>query len=481
MYQAPAHWLLEKANEKVHILDQKLQGTAKANIDDFGYEKVYFKDMVGCAELERLARKIASFMKHPERYERAQIEEHRGILLYGPPQTGKSYFAKALRTLIEDELGNQGKVRFIDAKQLFDRGYPIKYIFMEAQFYAPCILFFDEIDLVGTHRDKDAFSTSQLLTCMQGIDNTSKQIFVIGATNRPDQLDQALLVDGRFGKRIYVKYPEYEDRKAYLMQQLAKRSITNLSSEFIDCMAQETENCSFNNLKRIITEAIIQSSIETRPIQQKDFEQALDGEIRKIQAPEKLSETDKEIVAIYQASKAVARHVLHSRQDVIKITINPVIKDVKTAEAVCTIKTDTGQTPENEKFAARKKEQITKWGEVFTKTKSNFSDLISDDQQKQEALALLAGNAGLQLLLNKSYTQCNKQDRAEAMQIIYAMLLGGEKIDDKVKQQALQIKDTYEKEILTLLAPYKDKIQTIAKLLVKQNTIDRYEWKKLIE
>lgn len=479
MYKDAYEWAKEDGAKKYHQLDQKLSGTGKTTYTEAGYEKVYFKDLVGSEELEALARKISNFIKYPERYERAQIEEHRGILLYGPSQTGKSQFAKALRTLIEDELGTEKKLPFINAKNMFDLGYTVEYIFWYASNYAPCILFFDEIDLIGTHRDKSPQTTSQLLTCMQGLDMSVKPIIVIGATNRLEQLDKALLVDGRFGKRILVDYPKYEHRKRYLETQLAKRCI-HLTPEYIDCIAQETEGCTYNNLKRIITEAIILSSIETRPVQQKDFEQTLDTEIRKIQPCKNMSEAEKKVIAIYQAGKAVARHILQTQQQVVKITINQVNRDIKTADAIMTIENSDSKGAENDKLSLNKKDSKIKLGEVFTKNSNNHNDLLSDAEQEKECLALLAGTMALKLLFNETYTQCNKQDRADAMQIIYNMISHGEKIDDKTKDQALQIKTAYEQKIFTLLKEHKDLLIKISDMLLQQTTIDRYEWHNII-
>jgi ATP-dependent Zn protease len=479
MYKDPYNWAQDKAQDAIKDYDQKLQGTAKPNIGKNGYEKVYFKDMVGCEELEQLAKKIANFIKHPERYERAQIEEHRGILLFGPPQTGKTLFAKALRTLIDDELDSSKSVHFIDAKKYHDNGYSIEEIFAYASFYAPCIVFFDEIDLIGTHRDKSPYNTSQLLTCMQGVDMASKQIIVIGATNRPEQLDKALLVDGRFGKIIHIEYPKYQDRKTYLEQQLTKRSI-QLDPAYIDCIAQETDGCSYNILKRIITEAIIFSSLETRQVTQDDFEKTLDIEVRKIQPSKAMSVEERKIIATYQAGKAVARHILKTAQEVVKITINPVIKEVKTAGAAWVIDSTTQKPSDNEKLSANKGEQRIKFGEVFTKTSNNQTDLLSDCEQEKECLALLAGSAALKMICNDSFTSCNKQDRAEAIGIIYNMISQGEKIDDRVKLQALAIKQQFEEKIFELLADHKELIIKIADKLIADATINRYEWQELI-
>ncbi|MCX5924228.1 MAG: AAA family ATPase [Candidatus Dependentiae bacterium] len=482
LYKDPIDWLQAKSKTKLDEINKILLGTAKPNLSNDGEEKVYFKDMVGCEHLEEIANKIASFMQHPERYERADLAEHSAYLLEGPPQTGKTLFAKALRTLVAEKLGADKKVSFIDAKKILDStSFTIEDIFAHAAYYSPCIIFFDEIDLVGTHRDKNPLKTSQLLTCMQGVDGALKQVFVIGATNRPEQLDQALLVDGRFGKRIHIGYPKYEHRKIFLQQQLEKRCVT-LSPEYIDCMAQETNGCSYNMLKRIITEALIQSSREMRSVCQSDFEKSLDTEVRRIQQATAMSDDEKRIIATYQAGKAIARHILQTNQEVVKLTVNTVGKDIKTVEAAFTIKTSTDVAgAENENLAATKKDQKIKLGDVFTKSQANLSELLSDEEQRKECLALLAGNAALQLMLKQSYTQCNKHDRADVMQIIYNMISNGEKIDEKTKTQAIALKDQYEKEIAQLLAPHKALIEKIVALLMKQNTIDRYEWKALIK
>ncbi len=471
--------------KKLEDLDKILSGSkSNKEMNYDGQEKVYFKDLVGCEELESLAKKIATFIKHPERYERAQIEEHRGILLYGPPQTGKTLFAKALRTLIQDTLGDNRKMSFIDGKKYLDYGYPLDAIFREAEYLAPCILFLDEIDLIGTNREKDPKKTGQLLTCMQGIDISAKQIIVIGATNRIEQLDKALLVDGRFGKKIFIGYPDYAKRKAFLEQELNKRSI-KLSAEFIDHIAQETENSSYNNLRRIITEAIILSANETRPVCQNDFEKTLDIEIRKIDRGTRTYSTNEEkrIIATYQAGKAIARHILQTKQQVVKITIEDVARNIKSGQTGIVVTNSDSESSENEKLAnnsSNSKDSKIKLGEVFTKTSCSNNELISDQEIKKECLTLLAGNVAQQLLLHNSYSKCNVHDRAEVMQMIYSMISQGEKIDDKVRTKALKIKEEYEEEIKVVLEQHKDLLIKLIDQIIEKITIDRYDWAQII-
>lgn len=469
-------------DEKWKKLDALCAGIDKPkSTGDF--ERVYFKDMTGAEHLEELAKRITNYLQHPERYERTQMEEHRGILLWGPPQTGKTLFVKALSTMISENFGQDKKITLIDAKKCLDINptYTIDDIFYYASKVTPCIIFFDELDLVGAHREKSPYNTGQLLTNMQGIDMASKQIFIIGATNKPEQLDKALVVDGRFGKMIQLDYPKYHHRKLFLEQQLEKRSIV-LDPAFITCMAQETDGASYNKLKRLITESLILSTLELRPVTQADFEKTLDTEIRKIEKfSTHISDEEKRIIAAHQAGKALMRHLLKTTQQVVKVTILPVAKTVKVNEFGWAMKTDQQRTSENEKLAEPLKEQKSKNGEVFTKTTTTDFALVADEEQQKEALCLLAGSVAQKIMLNKSFSQCNPQDRADAMQIIYAQISQGETVEKTLRTQALTIKESYEKEIEKILSNHKGLLSKIVDILVKQNSIDRYEWAEIIK
>lgn len=476
------HWGKNKYNEKVKNFDQFLNGSKpNKNLNDDGQEKVYFDDLVGCQELEDLAKQLANFVEHPEYYERSKTETHRGILLYGPPQTGKSNFAKALRTLIQERVGDSKKVGFIDGKSWLDQGVSLEDIFGFAAHIAPCILFFDEIDLIGGNREKDPAQTGKLLTCMQGIDITSKQVIVIGATNRVEQLDKALLVDGRFGKQIFIDYPEYKYRKQFFEKELEKRAI-QLSQDFIDHMAQETDGCSYNNLRRIITEAIIISANERRLVCEEDFEKTLDTDIRKIYFGSRSKSSDEEtkIIAAYQAGKALIRHLLPTDKHIVKITIEDVARTIKSKKTGYAVSIGEDNNSENEKLAAEKHESKIKLGEVFAKSKSNKKDLICDQDIENECLILLAGNIAQQIILSKTYSQCNKHDRADALQMIYENIAQGEKINDQIRAQGLALKEKYEEKLLVMLNNNKELLIKIMDSLIEHTTINRYQWAELI-
>ena len=114
-------------------------------------------------------------------------------------------------------------------------------------------------------------------------------------------------------------------------------------------------------------------------------------------------------------------------------------------------------------------------------SKSGFESLlISDSEFQKETMALLAGHAALQLFFNDPYTQCNKQDRAEAMRIIYSLISHGEQQDKDIKDQATKIKFELESQVLKLLEQNKALISKIADSLMEKTIIDRYEWEALI-
>ena len=461
----------------LNSLDEFLQGSSNNKLFWGDYEDINFKNMVGAEELEELAKRVTNYMMHPEQYERSGIEERRGILLYGPPQTGKTLFAKALRSMIQESFGNDQKMHFIDVNYMMDvHNYTVEYCFYIAQQNAPCILFFDEVDLTGGHREKSPITTKQLLAGMNGIDTSNKNVIAIAATNRIEQIDKALLKNGRFGKQISIGYPKYKQRQMFLEQQVIKKGI-DISPEYIDHIAQETDGCSYNDLKCVIDTAMINSNMQLQAASEKHFEQALDSEIRNIKSSNNMSPAEKEIVATYQAGKALTRHLLQTNNTVVKVTINNVEKNIKAMDMIA-IKTE--KDSHNDKMASLSTEHEIKYGEVFTKATSDYTPLLSKTERENECISLLAGHAALRLFFNDSFPDCNEQDRANSMQIIKKQVSQGESITEAMEAKALEIKDQYEQKALDLLSNHKELLNEIVKTLIEQNTIDRYQWNDLV-
>jgi transitional endoplasmic reticulum ATPase len=228
-------------------------------------------------------------IKHPEIFDRIGIRPSRGILLYGPPGTGKTLLAKAV--------AKESEANFIQIKGpsllsmwVGKSEEGVRKIFERARQVAPCIIFFDEIDSLAGKRGMDSGSKvtervlNQLLAEMDGLEDL-KDILVVGATNRPDMLDPALLRPGRFDRILLVNAPEEEGREKILQIHTNKMPIGDgkkLFSEkekefFLKDFAKRTIWYSGADLEALTREAAIlalRKSIDAKYVTRDDFEEA---------------------------------------------------------------------------------------------------------------------------------------------------------------------------------------------------------------
>ena len=440
--------------------------------------KTYFNEMIGGDHLEKLARELTDFLKNPTRYERAGISPSTGYLLVGPPQTGKSFFAKALKTMVDEAFeGTNEKVKFAiitaDDLQYFG-GFTD--IFYWARKNAPIILFIDEIDMFGMRRDKNPKNTQELLTAMNGIEtDPSKKVIVIAATNKPEELEFALKQKGRLGNVITFDYPTYECRKAYLEKQLLKKNIV-LHPEMIETIAQETDRQTYNMIDDIVRQALQLATFQTRSVEEADFEITLDREIRKIKPNTTMSSSEKELVAIYQAGQSAARHILKTDQQIVKITINTVDKPMKSNEGVGVINEQKGEQHENHELLPQIHIKATRLGFVFTMSKTNNLELISDIDQEKELMALLSGQAALELIKGTTFNGFGKEDRAKVLEALEKKISQGTPITDAIRQQAIAAKDILYQQAKGILQNHIGFITSITNELLQHNTINTKQW-----
>lgn len=441
-------------------------------------QKVYFKDMIGSEYLEERALQLADFIKHPQRYQSAGIIPTTGILLTGPPQTGKSFFAQALQTLINEENGINGQdVKFMYVTQELIWRHGLDRIFEYARENAPFILFIDEIDMLGARREKDGKTTNDLMTNMSGLSNDkNKQVIVIAATNRPKELDFALLEDGRFGDQIRFELPSYENRKKYLLKSLNNRNITVLAEDYIDSIAQETKDCTYNTLDKIIRCALMKAKKESRPVRHYDFEASLDSELRKIQPNTSMNAREKEIVAIYHAGQAAARHILSTDQQVVKVTIHAVDKPVIGKEGFEIQTKSNGNSSANINHIKDEPIRAIKLGNVFTLSTSNNKELLSDQEKLNELMALLAGQAALELIKGQCYNNFGKEDRAIILHELEQIISQGTGVTDAIRLQAIAEKDRLYAQVKAILQPHLNLVHDISNALIKNYTINRSEF-----
>jgi transitional endoplasmic reticulum ATPase len=242
--------------------------------------KVKWEMIGGLEDVKTQIRELVELpLKNPEAYKRLGIEPLKGLLLYGPPGTGKTLIAKAVATESEANFISVKGPELI-SKWVGESEKAIREIFRKARQVAPCIIFFDEIDAIapvrGFHGDSGVTErmVNQLLTAMDGIE-ALHGVIIIGATNRPDILDPALLRTGRFDRLVYVPPPDERTRLEILRIHTAKMPLKDVNLEEI---AKKLELYTGADIAGVVREAALialRKNINADVVTKEDFEVAI--------------------------------------------------------------------------------------------------------------------------------------------------------------------------------------------------------------
>ncbi len=267
--------------------------------------KTTFKDVAGITDVKEELEEIIDFLREPKKYRDLDIRLPKGVLLVGPPGVGKTLISKAVAGEADVPFFYQSGASFVHiyvgmgAKRVSE-------LFNKAKQSAPSIIFIDEIDAVGKSRgafrnDERESTLNQLLTEMDGFEDSSG-VIVIGATNKVDVLDEALLRAGRFDRRIHISLPDLADRAKTLELYLAHKS----NKVDIPHVARMTVGFNFAALDTLTNEAAIFAMREGRKeVETSDFDEVKEKVLvgkRKILS---FSEEEREIQAVYQGAKAL--------------------------------------------------------------------------------------------------------------------------------------------------------------------------------
>lgn len=288
---------------------------------------VNFRDVAGIEEAKSEVQEIVDFLRDPGKYQRLGGNLPKGVLLIGPPGTGKTMLAKAIAC---EARANFFSAHGSDFTEVFVGvgAKRVRQLFRLAALNRPAILFIDEIDCVGKHRKLDTHGEHQqtinaLLAAMDGFEN-SQGVVVLGATNRPEDLDEALLRPGRFDRKVYVPYPDMKGRRAILQTHAAGKPIAQ-AEQALDLIAQTTPGMSGADLANLLNEAAISSALRNAPhITLADLEAARDkvrfGKERRSLV---LRQKEREMVACHEAGHTLLHLQTRLLPPLYKVSIIP--------------------------------------------------------------------------------------------------------------------------------------------------------------
>src|SRR5687767_1589274 len=288
--------------------------------------KVRFGDVAGVDEAKEELKEIVEFLQHPKKYTNIGGRIPKGVLLVGPPGTGKTLLAKAV--------AGEAKVPFFSLSgsefvEMFVGvgAARVRDLFSQAEQKAPCIIFIDELDALGrarvqspmgSHEEREQ-TLNQLLAEMDGFDSR-KAIIIMGATNRPEVLDPALLRPGRFDRQVLVDKPDVKGREEVL--RIHTKQVKLAPDVDLRVVAARTAGFAGADLANLVNEAALLAARKDKlAVEKSDFEEAIDRLIAGLEKKRVMSTKEREIVAYHESGHAIVATVIPGMDPVHKISI----------------------------------------------------------------------------------------------------------------------------------------------------------------
>ncbi len=304
-------------------------GRSRARLVTANRPKVTFKHVQGVDEAKQELAEVVEFLKYPEKFTKIGAEIPKGVLLVGPPGTGKTYLSKAVAGEAGVPFFNISGSEFVEmfvgvgASRVRD-------LFEKAKQSAPSLVFVDEIDAVGRQRgaglggshDEREQTLNQILVEMDGFES-EQTVIVLAATNRPDVLDPALLRPGRFDRRVTLDLPDIRGREAILRVHAREKPLD--PEVDLETVGKQTPGFSGADLKNLLNEAAILAARRNRStVGMFEIEEAID---RLIAGPQRtsrvMSAQEKRVTAYHEIGHALVAHMLKRSDPVYKVTILP--------------------------------------------------------------------------------------------------------------------------------------------------------------
>jgi cell division protease FtsH len=322
-------WVMRRAGNVQNVLGQF--GRSRARRYQPSGDRVTFADVAGIDEAKAELTEVVDFLRHPEKYRKLGGRIPHGVLLSGPPGTGKTLLARAVAGEADVPFYSLAASEFVEA--IVGVGASrVRDLFAQAKEDAPSIVFIDELDAIGRSRtsgvagfsggnDEREQTLNQILTEMDGFDSSIK-VIVIGATNRPDVLDQALLRPGRFDRRVAVQPPDRTGREAIL--KVHTRGVPLASDIDLGRIAATTPGMVGADLANLVNEAALLAARRNHErVEESDFTDALERIVLGAERQVMLSDEDKRRTAYHEGGHAIVGMLTEGADPVRKVSIIP--------------------------------------------------------------------------------------------------------------------------------------------------------------
>jgi cell division protease FtsH len=322
-------WLMRRAGSAQNLLGAF--GRSRARRYQPSGDRVTFADVAGIDEAKDELSEVVDFLRHPEKYRRLGGRIPHGVLLSGPPGTGKTLLARAVAGEANAPFFSLAASEFVEA--IVGVGAArVRDLFKEAKEAAPSIVFIDELDAIGRSRtsgvagfsggnDEREQTLNQILTEMDGFDSATS-VIVIGATNRPDVLDAALLRPGRFDRRVVVQPPDRAGRAAIL--RVHTRTVPLADDVDLGRIAATTPGMVGADLANLVNEAALLAARRNHEkVTESDLTDALERIVLGAERQVMISEQDRRLTAYHEGGHAIVGMLTKGADPVRKVSIIP--------------------------------------------------------------------------------------------------------------------------------------------------------------
>ena len=439
-------------------------------------ERVTFDDVAGIDEAEDELVEVVDFLKNPQRYTKLGARVPRGVLLYGPPGTGKTLLARAVAGEAHAAFFSLSASEFVEA--IVGVGASrVRDLFKQAKEAAPAIVFIDELDAIGRSRsgnvggisgghDEREQTLNQILTEMDGFE-ADTNVIVLGATNRPEVLDPALLRPGRFDRRIAVNPPDRKGRVEIL--KIHTRSVPLAPDVDLERIAASIPGSTGADIALLVNEAaLFAARRDHKAVEQRDLTDAIEKIILGAERQVVMTDADRKRTAYHESGHALVGMLTPGADPVRKISIIPRGQALGVTLA----------TPESDRYNYARDDLLARIKVALggrAAEKVVFDDVTtgaeSDIQNLTQTARGMVGRWGMSDAIGPVAVADGRQDGA----LLPGSVPVSEPTQELVDQEVRRIVDDAERDTIQLLEGERERLEALAGALLERETLDQPE------